>query len=85
MLHGKLGFPFDVKPGGPRDEGHEGTADCGPDGVLRVRRGRVQGVGADEAQVRPPDVAGNGLRAAADGGVLGGGQEGGGGRVYRFC
>ena len=31
---------------------------------------------ADEARVRPPDVAGNGLRAAADGG----GQKGGGGK-----
>ena len=37
----------------------------------------MQGVGADEARVRPPDVAGNGLWAAADGGS---GQKGGGGR-----
>ena len=72
----------DAKPGGPLDGGREGTTDGGPEGVLQVRRGRVHGVGADEARVHAPDVAANGLQAAADGGVpdVGGGQKGGGGR-----
>ena len=63
-------YCFDVRPGGPRDGGHEGTADCGPEGVLRVHRGRVQGVGADEARVQLIEEAGNGPRAAVDEGVL---------------
>jgi len=49
--------------------GHEGTADCGPEGVLRVHRGRVQRVGANEAWVRLTEGAGDGLLVAVDGGV----------------
>jgi len=45
------------------------TADCGPEGVLRAHRGRVQGVGAGEARVQLEEGAGDGLRAAGDGGV----------------
>ena len=70
---------FDVRPGGPRDGGHEGTADCGPEGVLRVHRGLVQREGADEARVKLTEEAGNGPRAAVDGGVLEAEGFGGGG------
>ena len=51
---------FDVRPGGQRDNGHEGTADCGPRGVLRVHRQLVQGVGAEEARVHLTEEAGYG-------------------------
>ena len=61
---------LDVRPGGRRDGGHEGTADCVPEGVLRVRRGLVQGVGADEARVQVTEEVGNGPRAAVDGGIF---------------
>ena len=61
---------FDVRPGGQRDGVHEGTAYCGPEGVHQVHRGLVQGVGADGARVQLTEEAGNGPRAAVDGGVL---------------
>jgi len=64
-----------------------GGADCGPEGVLRVRRGRVQGVGVGEARVQSTEIVGDGLRAAADGGVaeVGVGPKSGGVQGSWFC
>ena len=46
-----------------------GTADYGPEGVLRAHGGLVQGMGADEARVQLAEEAVKGPRAVVDGGV----------------